>query len=154
MTFTAISVIGMDIYAVEGTSVSQCRLQCCQMAITIYRRLMKLFPPIWQHHRLMIVSTIVSIPHGQMPLIPPLGHGTTNPKLDAFLLQCTLRSSDVLDNCGSLELMLASLQWARDPPPIKPEIMLPIIPRSKVGDDLPTARAPRAAKPPHRRRAA
>ena len=40
-------------------------------------------------------STIVSILHGQMPLIPPLGHGTTNPKLDAFLLQCTLRSSGV-----------------------------------------------------------
>jgi hypothetical protein len=43
----------------------------------------------------MIVSTIVSILHGQMPLIPPLGHGTTNPKLDASLLQCTLCSSGV-----------------------------------------------------------
>ena len=95
MTSTAISVIGMDIYAVGGTIVSQCRLQCCQMAITIYRRLMKLFLLIWQHHRLTIVSTSVSILHGQMPLIPPLGHGTTNPKLDAFLLQCTLCSSGV-----------------------------------------------------------
>src|SRR5262245_41278846 len=28
--------------------------------------------------------------------------------------------------------------WPSTPPPIKPEIMLPIIPRSKVGDDLPT----------------
>jgi hypothetical protein len=37
----------------------------------------------------------LSILHGQMPLIPPLGHGTTNPKLDASLLQCTLRSSGV-----------------------------------------------------------
>jgi hypothetical protein len=92
MTSTAISVIGMDIYAVGGTIVSQCELQCCQMAITIYRRLMKLFLPIWQHHHLMIVSIIVSILHGQMLLIPPLGHGTTNPKLDASLLQCILRN--------------------------------------------------------------
>src|SRR5262249_34344396 len=30
------------------------------------------------------------------------------------------------------------------PPPIKPEIALPIIPRSKVGDDLPTATPPTA----------
>src|SRR5437588_13118965 len=95
MTSTAISVMGMDIYAVGGTIVSQCRLQCFLMAITIYRRLMKLFLPIWQHHRLMIVSTIVSILHGQMPLISPLGHGTTNLNLDASLLQCTLRSSVV-----------------------------------------------------------
>src|SRR6201984_3713770 len=32
--------------------------------------------------------------------------------------------------------------WPSTPPPIKPEIMLPIIPRSKVGDDLPTATPP------------
>jgi hypothetical protein len=30
-----------------------------QMAITTYRILARLFPPIWQHHRLMIASTIV-----------------------------------------------------------------------------------------------
>src|SRR5215468_8156833 len=34
--------------------------------------------------------------------------------------------------------------WPSTPPPIKPEIMLPIIPRSKVGDDLPTATPPSA----------
>jgi signal transduction histidine kinase len=28
--------------------------------------------------------------------------------------------------------------WPSTPPPIKPEIILPIIPRSKVGEDLPT----------------
>jgi len=31
------------------------------MAITIYQRLMKSFLQIWQHHHLMIVSTIVFI---------------------------------------------------------------------------------------------
>src|SRR6185437_12956547 len=34
--------------------------------------------------------------------------------------------------------------WPSTPPPIKPEIMLPIIPRSKVGDDLPAATPPSA----------
>jgi len=32
-----------------------------RMAVIICQRLMKLFPPTWQHHRLMIVSTIVWI---------------------------------------------------------------------------------------------
>jgi hypothetical protein len=31
------------------------------MVITTCQRLMKLFPPTWQHHRLMIASTVVSI---------------------------------------------------------------------------------------------
>src|SRR5262249_58204502 len=34
--------------------------------------------------------------------------------------------------------------WPSTPPPIKPEMMLPIIPRSKVGDDLPTPTPPSA----------
>src|SRR5262245_57084885 len=34
--------------------------------------------------------------------------------------------------------------WPSTPPPIKPEIMLPIVPRSKLGDDLPTATPPSA----------
>src|ERR1700730_6367413 len=34
--------------------------------------------------------------------------------------------------------------WPSTPPPTKPEIMLPIIPRSKVGDDLPTPTPPSA----------
>jgi hypothetical protein len=51
----------MDIYVVEDRTAGQCRLQCCRMATTIYRRLMKPFLPTWQHHRLMIASTIVSI---------------------------------------------------------------------------------------------
>jgi hypothetical protein len=33
------------------------------MAITIYQGLMKLFQRTWQHHHLMIVSTIVCIIH-------------------------------------------------------------------------------------------
>jgi hypothetical protein len=61
MTYTVISVIGKDIYVVTDRTVGQCRLQCCRMAITICQRLMKLFLPIWQHHRLMIVSTIAPI---------------------------------------------------------------------------------------------
>ena len=40
-----ISVIGMDIYVVEDRIVSQCRLRCCRMAVIIYQKLMKLFPP-------------------------------------------------------------------------------------------------------------
>src|SRR5262249_53273582 len=34
--------------------------------------------------------------------------------------------------------------WPSSPPPIRPEIMLPISPRSKVGDDLPTPTPPNA----------
>jgi hypothetical protein len=64
MTYTAISVIGTDIYVVEDRIVSQCRLQCCRMAITIYQQLVKSFLPTWQHHHLMIVSTVVPILHG------------------------------------------------------------------------------------------
>ncbi len=58
MTYTAVSVIGMDTCVVEERIVRQCRLECCRMAVTIYRRLTKLSPPIGQHHHLMIVSTI------------------------------------------------------------------------------------------------
>ena len=61
MTYTALSVIGMEIHAVEDRTVCQWRLQCCRMVTTIYQKLMKLFPPTWQHLHLMIVSTIVII---------------------------------------------------------------------------------------------
>ena len=63
MTYTAISVIGMDIYVVEDRIVNQWRLSDCRMVVTIYQGLMKLFPPTWQHHRPMIAFTIVSIIH-------------------------------------------------------------------------------------------
>ena len=69
MTYTVLSVIGMGIYVVEDRIVSQLRLQCCRMVVTIYQGLMKLFPPTWQHHRLMIASTIVDIIRRQMILI-------------------------------------------------------------------------------------
>jgi len=36
------------------------------MAVTIYQGVMKPFPPTWQHHRLMIASTIVLITQCQM----------------------------------------------------------------------------------------
>ena len=61
MTYTVVSVIGMDVYVVMNRIVSQCRLQCCRMAGTIYQGLRKLFPPTWQHHHLIIASTTVSI---------------------------------------------------------------------------------------------
>ena len=61
MTYTAISVIGMAVHVVMDRIVGQLRLPCCRTGITIYRRLMKLFPPKWQLHRLMIVSTTVWI---------------------------------------------------------------------------------------------
>jgi hypothetical protein len=78
----------MDIYVVEDKIVSQWRLQCCRMVITIYQGLMKLFPQTWQHHRLMIASTIVSIIQWQMSLIPGVDqYGKTNPRRDASLLQ-------------------------------------------------------------------
>jgi hypothetical protein len=45
MTYTVVSVIGMDICVVEGRIASQWKLQCCRMAVTIYQRLVKLFQP-------------------------------------------------------------------------------------------------------------
>jgi hypothetical protein len=64
MTYTAISVIGPETFAVEGRIAGQCWLQCCRMAITIYQQPLKSFLPTWQHHHLMIVSTVVPILHG------------------------------------------------------------------------------------------
>jgi hypothetical protein len=61
MTYTAISVIRMEIYVVEDRIVSQCRLYRCRMVVTIYQRVMKLSPPTWHHHHLMIVSIVVPI---------------------------------------------------------------------------------------------
>jgi hypothetical protein len=58
------------------------------MVITIYPRLMKLFPPTWQHHRLMIAFTIVSIIHEQVRLILGMGeYGKAKLRPDASLLQ-------------------------------------------------------------------
>jgi hypothetical protein len=89
MTYTAISVIGMDIYVVMDRIVGQWRLQCCRMVITIYQKLMKLFQPTWQHLRLMIASTIVLIIQCQLSgLIAGAHHYLkANLRLDAFLLQ-------------------------------------------------------------------
>ena len=92
MTYTASSVIGMGIYVVEDRIVNQLRLQCCRMVITIYQGLMKLFPPTWQHHHLMIASTIVPIIQQDMSLILGVQQNGKAPRLDASLLRCTLRS--------------------------------------------------------------
>jgi hypothetical protein len=58
------------------------------MVVTIYHELVKLFPPTWPHHRLMIASTIVPIIQWQMILIAwVIQYGKANPRLDASLLQ-------------------------------------------------------------------
>jgi hypothetical protein len=57
-----------------------------RMVITVYQRLMKLFLPTWQHHHLMIASTIASIIQWQMSLILTQ-YGKARPRLDASLLQ-------------------------------------------------------------------
>jgi hypothetical protein len=88
MIYTVVSVIGTEIYVVADRIVCQCRLECCRMVATIYQRLMKLFPPTWQHHHLMIASTIVSIIHEQVRLILGMGkYGKANLRPDASLLQ-------------------------------------------------------------------
>src|SRR5947199_1470399 len=95
MTYTAISAIRMDVYAVMDRIVRQWRLECCRMEIIICQKLTKLFPPTWQRHRLMIASTIVSIIQcfqWQMSLTAMDQCGKAHPRPDASLLQCTLRS--------------------------------------------------------------
>jgi hypothetical protein len=57
-------------------------LQCCQMAVTSYQGLVRLFPQTWQCHHLIIASTIVSIIQR--------GMSGKDPRLNASLLQCTL----------------------------------------------------------------
>jgi hypothetical protein len=81
----------MDVYVVMDRIVSQWWPQCCRMEVTIYQGLMKLFPPTWQHRRLMIASTVVPIIQYQR-LIAGVNQYGANTKLDASLLQCTLRS--------------------------------------------------------------
>ena len=57
--YTVVSVIAMDICVVEDRTVSQWRLWCCQMVITIYQKVMRPFPPAWRHHHQ--TSIVVSI---------------------------------------------------------------------------------------------
>src|SRR5262249_16254404 len=83
----------MDIYVVTRRIVSPCMLECCRMVVTIYQRVTKLFRPTWQHHHLMIASTIVLIIQSILGLTPGAGqYGRPHPRLDASLLECTLRS--------------------------------------------------------------
>src|SRR5262249_38942309 len=78
-------MIGMEIYVVDDRIVCRSRLQCSQTAVTFYQGLVRLFPQTWQCHLLIIASIIVSI-------IQP-GINRKAPRLNAFLLQCTLRSA-------------------------------------------------------------
>ncbi len=71
----------------QGIAESQCRLQRCQMVVTIYHQLVRLFPPTWQHHRLMNSSTIASIIQWQLSLTARDQYGKANLRLDASLLQ-------------------------------------------------------------------
>ena len=58
------------------------------LVITIYQRLVKLFPPTWQHHRLIIASIIVPIIQCfQCSLTGLDQYLKAHPKLDASLLQ-------------------------------------------------------------------
>src|SRR5258708_34723762 len=82
----------MDNCVVEEGIVSGCGRERGQLVITIYQRLVKLFPPTWQHHRLMNVSTIASIIQQQMSLTLGDQYGKADPRLDASLLQCILHS--------------------------------------------------------------
>jgi hypothetical protein len=45
-------------------------LEYCRMVDTIYQRVTKLFRPTWQHHHLMIASTIVLIIRSILGLTP------------------------------------------------------------------------------------
>ena len=54
------------------------------MVVTIYHP--------WQHHHLMIASTIASIFQWQLSLTAREQYGKANVRLDASLLQCTLRN--------------------------------------------------------------
>jgi hypothetical protein len=110
MTYTAISVIGMDVYAAMDKIVCQSRLQCCQMVITICQKLVRLFLPTWQHHHQIIASIIASIIQWQTSMIARDQYGTANPRLDASLLPCTRRSS----RCTGGGNMPNRLQWWRD----------------------------------------
>ena len=72
---------------------------------------MKLFPLTWQHHHLMIASTTVPIIQWQLIFFLGVDQYTkTNLRLDASLLQCTLRSS----RCTGRIKMPNKLQWLRD----------------------------------------
>ena len=85
MTYTPICMIGMEIYVVGDRIVCRWRLQCCRMAVTFYQGLVRLFPQTWQCRHLITASIIVSI-------IQP-GMSGKDPRLDASLLQCILRSA-------------------------------------------------------------
>ena len=64
------------------------------MVITTCQRAMKLFPPTWQHHHLMIASTIVPIIQWQLIFFLGVDQYTkANLRLDASLPPCTLRKS-------------------------------------------------------------
>jgi hypothetical protein len=78
------------------------------MEITICQRLMKLFLPTWQHHRLMIASTIVAIIQSLTNGVEQFGKA--NPRLGASLLQCTLRRA----RCTGGIRCPDRLQWLRD----------------------------------------
>src|SRR5262249_45810910 len=80
------------------------------MVITIYQGLTKLFPPTWQHHRLMIVSIIVPIIQWQKSMIRSgeNHHGKANLRRDASLLRCTLPRACTHKSTPLIDVRLAS----------------------------------------------
>ena len=65
-------------YCCNGQDCRPVQATVLPMAVTICRRLTKLFPPTWQHHHLMIASTIVPIIRWQMILTPRDQYGLTH----------------------------------------------------------------------------
>src|SRR5215813_103718 len=90
--FLAITVL-LDVKDIPQVGPLQWGRISCRMAVTIYRGVMKLSPPTWRHHRLMIASTIVPIIQWQMSLIAGVDRsGKANLRRDVSLLRRTLRS--------------------------------------------------------------
>src|SRR5262245_1064346 len=91
------------------------------------------------HHQLrrQAAALFLIAPTIAVSMAPP-----APPAITCEMIPSTLRLPDCAAAviAGSNKVTI----WPSTPPPIKPEIMLPIIPRSKVGDDFPTATPPSA----------
>src|SRR5262245_17184501 len=83
------------------------------------------------HHQLrrQAAALFLIAPTIAVSMAPP-----APPAITCEMMPSTLRLPDCAAAviAGSNKVTI----WPSTPPPIKPEIMLPIIPRSKVGDDL------------------
>src|SRR5205823_5779913 len=83
----------------------------------------------WIGYKRQAAALFLIAPMIAVSMAPPAPPATT-----CEMIPSTLRLPDCAAAviAGSNKVTI----WPSTPPPIKPEIMLPIIPRSKVGDDL------------------